>query len=219
MSDKQNDGCRFQLITFLLRRDKSASYCCCKPFKLVKKKNLAMLKRSKEVINMSIVQQQIAPDNWYQSILLISLLSNGADMSSFSSSLASATYLPAETSAGSSPASALHSVLTDPSVCCSPLCYQRSSSAALWVSFCWHHRSVLTVLREHSLHTACRWRDGGQPTSPSTPSLLLPFSVPSWSHGVHHSCQVSYPRDIASSHVILAITQRRWILPHKCLLS
>lgn len=63
MSDKQNDGCRFQLITFLLRRDKSASYCCCKPFKLVKKKNLAMLKRSKEVINMSIVQQQIAPDN------------------------------------------------------------------------------------------------------------------------------------------------------------
>lgn len=62
MSDKQNDGCRFQLITFLLRRDKSASYCCCKPFKLVKK-NLTMLKRSKEVINMSIVQQQIAPDN------------------------------------------------------------------------------------------------------------------------------------------------------------
>lgn len=37
MSDKQNDGCRFQLITFLLRGDKSASYCCCKPFKLVKK--------------------------------------------------------------------------------------------------------------------------------------------------------------------------------------
>lgn len=75
MSDKQNDGCRFQLITFLLRRDKSASYCCCKPFKLAK--NLAMLKCSREVINVSIVQQQIAPDNWYQSILLISLPCNG----------------------------------------------------------------------------------------------------------------------------------------------
>lgn len=75
MSDKQNDGCRFQLITFLLRRDKSAPYCCCKPFKLVK--NLTMLKCSREVINMSIAQQQIVPDNWYQSILLISLPCNG----------------------------------------------------------------------------------------------------------------------------------------------
>lgn len=82
MSDKQNDGCRFQLITFLLRRDKSASYCCCKPFKLVK--NLAMLKCSREVINVSIVQQQIAPDNWYQSILLISLRCNGCYTSSCS---------------------------------------------------------------------------------------------------------------------------------------
>lgn len=194
MSDKQNDGCRFQLITFLLRRDKSASYCCCKPFKLVKK-NLTMLKCSKEVINMSIVQQQIAPDNWYQSILLISLLSNGADMSSFSSSMASATCLPAETSAGSSPASALHSVLTNPPVCCSPLCYQCSSSTALWVYFCQHHPWCSLC----SGSTLC--------------------SVPSWSPCVHHSCQVSYSCDIASSHVILAIIQRRWILPHKCLLS
>lgn len=42
-------------------------------------------------------------------------------------------------------------VLTNPSVCCSPPCYQCSSSTALWVYFCQHHHVVLTVLREHSL--------------------------------------------------------------------
>lgn len=50
--------------------------------------------------------------------------------------------------------------------------------------------------------------------------LFLPSSVSSWSpYCVHHICQVSYPHDIASSHIMLAIIQRRWILPHKCLLS